>query len=379
MESPIALVLDDDPAVRERARDALGRAGIEAVAVATAQEALEVLRAHPFAVVVTDLGESPAPARHEVLGELIRLRSADEDGAVRVRLVGRSEAFEALRRRLDELAASPTPVLLSGEAGSGRRYMAERLHALSSEKGPFVVVPPADREALDAAMARSGGTVFVAPLEQWTWQAQEALAAKLSGARARSRVVASTDLDPRAAADEGRLSPALVASFGDATVRVPPLRERRADIAVLVRTFIEELRRLNRLPPLTVAPDALTALEGYAWPGNVRQLRSAVESAVILATDGSVRVKDLPEYVLRPAGLTEGASGAAARFREAKRLVVDAFERSYLEDLLKRHGGNVTGAAEHSGMLRSALQRLLRKHELHSADYRMRPPRSYAS
>jgi DNA-binding NtrC family response regulator len=257
--------------------------------------------------------------------------------------------------------------------------MAERLHALSHEKGPFVVVPSGDREALDAALAQNGGTVFVAPLEQLAWPAQEALAVALSQKRMRPRVVASTDLDPQAAAAEGRLSPALVAAFGAATVRVPPLRERRADIAVLARTFIEELRRLNRLPPLTVAPEALTALEGYAWPGNVRQLRGAVESALILATDGSVRVKDLPDYVLRPAGLADGSPGAAARFREAKRLVVDAFERAYLEDLLKRHAGNVTGAAEHSGMLRSALQRLLRKHELHSADYRLRAPRSFAS
>jgi DNA-binding NtrC family response regulator len=379
MESPIALVLDDDPAVRERARDALGREGIDAVAVATAQEALEVLSAHPFAVVVANLGESSAPARREALRELWRLRAADASSAERGRLAGRSEAFEALRRRLDELAASPTPVLLSGETGSGRRYVAERLHVLSHEKGSFVVVPAGDREALDAALGRRDGTVFVAPLEQWVWPAQEALAAALSRDRMRPRVVASTDLDPRAAADEGRLVPALVAAFGAATVHVPPLRERRADIAVLVRTFIEELRRLNRLPPLTVAPEALTALEGYAWPGNVRQLRSAVESAVILATDGSVSLKDLPEYVLRPAGLTDGALDASARFREAKRLVVDAFERSYLEDLLKRHAGNVTGAAEHSGMLRSALQRLLRKHELRSADYRLRAPRSYAS
>jgi DNA-binding NtrC family response regulator len=379
MESPIALVLDNDPAVRARARDELGRAGIEAVAVATAQEALDVLRAHPFAVVVASLGETPAPARREVLRELWRLRAADDGGVVRGRLAGRSEAFEGLRRRLDELATSVAPVLLTGETGSGRRYMAERLHALSHEKGPFVVVPSGDREALDAALAQNGGTVFVAPLEQLAWPAQEALAVALSQKRMRPRVVASTDLDPQAAAAEGRLSPALVAAFGAATVRVPPLRERRADIAVLARTFIEELRRLNRLPPLTVAPEALTALEGYAWPGNVRQLRGAVESALILATDGSVRVKDLPEYVHGSPGPADGSSAAAARFREAKRLVVDAFERAYLEDLLKRHAGNVTGAAEHSGMLRSALQRLLRKHELHSADYRLRAPRSFAS
>jgi DNA-binding NtrC family response regulator len=351
MESPLALVVDDDPSVRERARDALRSAGIEAAAVATAHEAFDVLRAH--------------------------LRA--EERGVPGRIAGRSRASEELRRRLHELAASVSPVLLTGESGSGRRYLAEYLHALSHEKGEFVVVPIADPEALDAALARDGGTIFVAPLEKLTWAAQDALAAALSAGRVRPRVVASTDVDPQRAAEDSRLSPALVAAFGAATVNVPPLRERRADIAVLVRTFIEELRRLNRLPPLTVAPEALTALERYAWPGNVSQLRSAVESAVILAADGSIRVKDLPEYVLKPEGPGSADMDSSARFRDAKRLVVDAFERSYLEDLLKRHGGNVTGAAEQSGMLRSALQRLLRKHELHSADFRLKTPRTYAS
>ncbi len=379
MESPLALVIDDDPSVRDRAREALGRAGIEAVAVSTAQEALDVLRAHPFAVVVAIVGEAPAPARRDVLGELCRLRAEDESRANRGRIAGRSDASEELRRRVHELAASLSPVLFTGEAGSGRRYAAQCLHALSHDQAALVVVPSGDPEALEAALAQGGGTVFLAPLEQLAWPAQEALAAALSDKRTRPRVVASTSVDPQLAADEGRLSPALLAAFGASIVRVPPLRERRADVAVFVRTFIEELRHLNRLPPLTVDAEALTALERYGWPGNVRQLRTAVESAVILATDGTVRVKDLPEYVLPPAGLADADLSAGGRFREAKRLVVDAFERSYLEDLLKRHAGNVTGAAEQSGMLRSALQRLLRKHELHSADFRLRAPRSYAS
>ena len=379
MQSPLALVLDEDPTVRERARHALGHAGIEAVAVATPHEALDVLRAHPFAVVVAIVGETPAPARRETLAELCRLRAEDEGRSERGRIAGRSDASEALRQRVHELATSRSPVLFTGEAGSGRRYAAQCVHALSREKAAFVVVPSGDREALDAALTQEGRTVFLGSLEQLSWPAQEALAAALAAKPTRPRVIASTGIDPRIAADEGRLSPALVAAFEAATVRVPPLRERRADIAVLVRTFIEELRRLNRLPPVSVAPEALTALERYGWPGNVRQLRSAVESAVIVATDGTVRVKDLPEYVLRSAGFGDSDASAGGRFREAKRSVVDAFERSYLEALLKRHAGNVTGAAEQSGMLRSALQRLLRKHELHSADFRLRAPRSYAS
>jgi DNA-binding NtrC family response regulator len=374
MESPLALVLDEDRSVRERVRDALAGAGIHAVAAATPHEALDVLRAHPFAVVVTIAGDASSPPQRAALETLCRLRKEDARGANRRHILGRSDASEELRRRVKDLAASSVPVLFTGEAGSGRRHAARCLHALANASEPFVVVDLTDRAAGDAALTEGRGTAFIGSLESLDWPAQEALATALASKMTRPRVVASTAIDPHVGAEEGRLSPALIARFEGSIVCVPSLRERASDVKVFVRTFIEELCALNRLPPIAAAPDALAALEGYGWPGNVRQLRSAVESAVILATDGTVRVKDLPEYVLRAPGVVDHEVRADRRFRDAKRSVVEAFERSYLEDLLKRHGGNVTGAAEQSGMLRSALQRLLRKHELHSADFRLKAP-----
>ena len=370
MHSPLALVLDDDPLVRDRAREALVLAGIDAVAVATAREALDLLRAHPLAVVVAIVGDAPTPVPRSVLLELCRLRADDGRGVELPNILGRSQAAETLRRRVSELASSRAPVMFTGEAGSGRRHAARFLHALSNEADPFVVVPSGDPLALEAALGDAKGTVFVGSLEQLAWSAQEALAAALTSRATAPRVAASLGVDPLRAADEGRLSRGLVAAFSGAIVPVPPLRERRADIAIFVRAFIEDLRRLNRLPPLAVDPEAMEALERAEWPGNLRQLRSAVESAVMLASDGTVRLRDLPGHLLGSAPRAESTVRADRRFREAKRLVVDAFERAYLEDLLKRHGGNVTGAAERSGMLRSALQRLLRKHEIHSADFR---------
>jgi two-component system nitrogen regulation response regulator NtrX len=241
---------------------------------------------------------------------------------------------------------------------------------LSAETGEFVVVPPGDRAALDAALNGDGSTVFVASLDAVPWPTQETLAAALASATLRPRIVASTIADPDVLVDEGRLLRSLSEAFAGSIVRVPPLRERRSDIPILVKAFIEELCRLNGLPPLTVAPEAMTALETHPWPGNVAQLRGAVEAAVILATDGVVRLSNLPPDLFGDARPTEAEGLAGRRFREAKRSVVGTFERAYLADLLKRNQGNVTGAADQSGMLRSALQRLLRKHGLHSADFR---------
>jgi two-component system response regulator AtoC len=101
-----------------------------------------------------------------------------------------------------------------------------------------------------------------------------------------------------------------------------------------------------------------------------------MEHAVILATDRTIRPRDLPQPVQRTqlaaASLAEDLSDRP--FRVAKREVVDAFETSYLNDILMKHRGNVTAAAQQAGMLRSALQRLLRKHELRSADFRRGGP-----
>ena len=342
MQSPIAVVFDEDPSVRERAREALVRAGMSAVLVATPHEALEALS---------------------------RLRAEDVRSEEGERILGRSESAEGLRQRVRELAVSRVPVLFTGEVGSGRRHAARVLHALSMESGSFVSLAESGLP-LDAALAGDGGTVLIASIEDLPWASQKTLAATLASAKVRPRVVATTSIDPRVAAEEGRISRALVAAFGGSIVRVSPLRERRPDVAVLARAFIEELRLLNALPTLALAPDSLKALEGYAWPGNIRQLRGAVEASVILAADGIVRPTDLPAYVFGEARPVASDGLDERRFRDAKRTVVEAFERAYLAGLLKRHHGNVTSAADHSGMLRSALQRLLRKHDLHSADFR---------
>lgn len=368
MPSPLALVLDDDPAIRERARQALKQEGIDALDVASPVEAHEILKTHPHAVVVAVLDGAGA-----MVAQLARLRQ--EDGARVRQIQGRSDPSSALRRRVEDLAGTAGPVLFAGEAGSGRRYSAQCLHELSGGSR-FEVLDPADRAAFDAALRGDAATVFVASLETLAWPVQEALAASLAAKRVRPRLTASIGADPQAAADEGRLSPALLLAFAGAIVRVPPLRERRGDVAMLARSFVEEVRRLNGLPAIAFAPDALRALEAHAWPGNADELRNAVESAVIVARDGTIRAADLPGVVGARDGAAAlpGGAGADRRFRDAKRTVVEAFERAYLEDLLKRHGGNVTGAAETSGMLRSALQRLLRKHALHSADFRSRAP-----
>ena len=408
MQLPIALVWDGDPSIRARTEEGLKQAGFATVIGAATPADLERARAHPVALVLAG-AESPASIPYESLASALRAwpgasfavlagdgvegaERAAREGAIdllprpprpeRLRamairalarqpgleeepgLVGRSAVLERVRGELRRVAVSHGPVLIVGEAGSGRTHVARVLHAAWGADGAFELL-----EASRPARRLGHGTIFIRDVDRWPWEEQASLAAGPPAAPG-SRLVASTTLDPARAAQEGRLHPSLVAAVGEAIVRVPSLRERPEDIPVLARAFVEGLRRLNGLPPIAIEAATIGALERYAWPGNVKELRDVVETAVILAADGVVRARDLPG-ALR--GVEEEAiPGVRAdrRFRTAKRAVVDAFERAYLTDLLGRHRGNVTGAAEHSGMLRSALQRLLRKHDLRSVDFR---------
>ena len=174
------------------------------------------------------------------------------------------------------------------------------------------------------------------------------------------------------AVHDGLLREDLHGRLAITVIHLPALRERREDVALLSRQFLETICEINNLPTVHLSPEALQMLEAYAWPGNVRELRNAMEQAVILATDRTIRPRDLPQVIrnVQVATTPESEDLSGRPFRVAKREVVDAFERSYLSELLMRHGGNVTAAAQQAGMLRSALQRLLRKHELRSADFR---------
>jgi DNA-binding NtrC family response regulator len=160
----------------------------------------------------------------------------------------------------------------------------------------------------------------------------------------------------------------------DAIVGASASIERVRDVGLLARHFVATICEINKLPEVRLSTEALELLERYRWPTNMQGLRDAMEQAVILASDGAIQPGDLPEWIRgsehgSPTSTPESANEPRS-FREAKREVVERFERSYLAELMGHHRGNVTAASHRAGMLRSALQRLLRKYGLKSADFR---------
>ena len=325
----------------------------------------------------------------DLIGEVRRLRRDLQSREGYHRLVGRSPAMEQLRHGLDRVSASDTPVWLSGPTGSGKKLTAQCVHAASARRDrAFVVVSCGGVEGeatgstgelpLGALAAQAeGGTLYLDGVTELPHAAQQTLLDALAnGTLPDVRLVAGSVHEADAASSRGLVDAALAQRLAAARMTCAPLAARREDVALLARYFIETITEINHLPPIQLSVDALSLLEGYHWPGNVQELRNAMEHSVILAADGVIGARELPERIRESTGPADGPVSrqgfASPRFKEAKQHVVAKFERAYLTDLLERHSGNVTSASQQAGMLRSALQRLLRKYGLKSANFRGR-------
>jgi two-component system response regulator HydG len=184
--------------------------------------------------------------------------------------------------------------------------------------------------------------------------------------KANVRVVAATNENLKKAVQEGRFREDLWYRLRVVPMRLPPLRERREDIPLLVEHLVRKHAvRLSR-PPLLPDAEAMRALLDHAWPGNIRELEHAIERALLLARGDHLAVGDFPpEIAVRAAEIA-----GEGRYRAAR----DAWERRYLEDLLREAGGAVGKAAELSGLHRSTLYEKLARLGLVEAGKEKDPP-----
>ncbi|MCA9848792.1 MAG: sigma 54-interacting transcriptional regulator, partial [Dehalococcoidia bacterium] len=277
----------------------------------------------------------------------------------------------------DAVAPHATTVLLFGDTGTGKGMLARYLHGRSPRAGrPFVELNCAglsrelteselfghERGAFTGATARKlglleaadGGTLFLDEIGEMELAVQAKLLKVLEQWRFRRvggvvehdvdvRIIAATHRDLEKDAAEGRFRMDLYYRMNVFAIRLPPLSERRDDVAALARRFLEEQRRGHRL-----SEEATELLLGYDWPGNVRELRNIMERAAILAPPGGeVTLAHLPPLGPRGAPESTGALGAA--------------ERALIESTLRAHDGNLAAAARALGVSRGLLYRRLAK------------------
>lgn len=331
---------------------------------------------------------------------------ATVDRFSRFDLVGQSRAFLDTLRLVERIASLDATVLIQGETGTGKELAARAVHYLSRRsKFPFIPVncgalPDSlveselfghERGAFTDAKQASpglvaqaaGGTLFFDEVEAMTPRAQVVLLRFLQDhsyrpvggkmtAKGNLRIVASTNVDLEDMVRRGEFRRDLLFRFEVLKINMPSLRERGTDCLLLADYFIKRMALHHNRAPRHLHPETRAWMTDYDWPGNVRELENLILREFLL-TDGEMLQIPCPGE-LRPTSTASAPFSFDSGFKPAKARALAEFERSYLQYLLTKSGGNISLAARISRKDRSALNKLVKKHGLDTGQFRSAQP-----
>ncbi|MEE2656952.1 MAG: sigma-54 dependent transcriptional regulator [Candidatus Latescibacterota bacterium] len=324
-----------------------------------------------------------------------RLESRMETEDAFRRLVRRSAAMQKAARTVKQVALSDVPVRLRGETGAGKELIARTIHDRSRRSdGPFVAVncggftedlfsselfghrrgaytgAHADRPGRFALAEK--GTLFLDEIGEVPLKNQVELLRALESREyqplgdtkvhtADVRIIAATNRDLEAAMKAGRFRDDLYYRLNVVPVDIPPLRQRREDIPVLVETFFEESCRAYDQPRKRLDAEAMELLVNHSWPGNVRELRNVVQRLVVTSEDRTIRVSQLPEMLGETATGT-AAEAATVEFNVPLGSSIEQVEANLIRHTLERITSNRRRAAEVLGISVRSLQYKLKRY-----------------
>lgn len=312
-------------------------------------------------------------------------------------LVGEDPAFQKVLQQVCLFGASDAPVLITGETGTGKEVCARAIHMLGKRRhGPFI---PVDCGAIpdhlfeneifghsrgaftDAHHDQKGlvaladhGTLFMDEIDSLSTCAQSKVLRLLQEhtyrplgsdgfKQADLRVIAATNRDLDGLIAQKSFRSDLAFRVNVLRIHLPALRERRGDIAVLSRHFVDEICRANSVPRKMLSLAAIHRLEGAEWPGNVRELCNVIQRAVLLSPGSQIAGSAVSIQGATTADdLASTDSVASCCFQKAKLKAIEAFESTYVKQVLGKHQGNVTRAAREAGKDRRAFGKLAKKY-----------------
>ena len=314
---------------------------------------------------------------------------------------GDSAALYEVLDTIRQVAPSSANVLIEGESGTGKELAAHAIHNLSRRnKAKFVAVHCAalspqlleselfghEKGAFTGAYERrigrfeqaNGGTIFLDEVAEIDASTQVKLLRVMSEGRAFERVggnqtlhadvriIAATNKNLEQLVREGKFRDDLYFRLNVVRITMPPLRDRKEDIPILVRGFLRHFCKANEKPLLDLMPDAMDALLAYDWPGNVRELRTAIEHGVVMATGPHITLRDLPMAIRQAAHAAwpHGISVAEAFGEKSSPLDLYETEKKLIMQALAATNGNVTAAAKKLGISRRTLHRKINEMNL---------------
>ncbi|MCM8526536.1 MAG: sigma-54 dependent transcriptional regulator [Lentisphaeraceae bacterium] len=332
-------------------------------------------------------------------------------------IIGSSKAVKNLMSQIDSVAPSFAPVLIHGESGTGKELVAQEIHKRSQnskskfmgvdcvalpkeifeselfgyEKGAFT---GAVKQKIGLMETTGKGTFFMDEITELDFSLQAKLLRTLQERKFRRvggtdfidmecRLVSATRRDPLQAIRDEIFREDLYYRLNVVPIYLPPLRERKEDIPLLVKHFLSKSKYLSADLEYEITSGALDRLMDYSWPGNIRELQNLIERLMIFAKEGLISEDSLPadlgssqpaQAVSRPVAdnnlkqeehaVSSHASYTSESFKEAKSEAMEAFEKCFLEKTLNKHRWNITEAAEASGVNRKTFQRLIAKYNI---------------
>jgi two-component system response regulator GlrR len=309
-------------------------------------------------------------------------------------LIGSTSAFAAVLTNLGRIGPSEAPVLISGETGTGKEVCARAIHLLSRRReGPFI---PVDCGAIPEHLAESelfghtrgaftdahrdhsglvslanGGTLFLDEIDTLSLPNQAKFLRFLQegtyrpvGAeqfrRANLRVIAATNGNLEHCVRDKQFRNDLYFRLNVLRLMLPPLRDRRGDIELLARHFLEKIGDSESAAPKLLSPAALRRLSAHDWPGNVRELLNVMQRAIVLSSGPQI----LPCHIVLSTRDGSEADDSVGNFRSGRSKAIASFERQYVQEILRKHHGNITRAAREAGQDRRAFGRLAKKYKM---------------
>jgi len=379
----LCLLIEKDAARAVQVVEQLRSSAGEEVRAAVIGAPPAALQAEALVALVLDGVHRVEPARTVLLG-------TDEAPAPVDAPVIVSDAMKKVLELASRAGHADIPVLIGGETGAGKEVTARAFHERGGRaSGPFcevncAAIAPgllesvlfghekgaftgADKRSLGVFEQASGGTIFLDEIGELSAAAQSALLRVLETKRLRRlggtqeiqvdvRVIAATHRDVRRMVEEGKFREDLLYRLEGLTVRVPPLRERPEEIEPLAAHFLSGAAKKWNTPAREISDAARGALRRYSWPGNVRQLRNAIERAAAVCATSRVELDDLPDYLFEHGSEAPRSTPTSVTPSIAPLVdVVREFEAARIREALSQAGGNQSQAARLLGIPRRTL------------------------
>jgi DNA-binding NtrC family response regulator len=323
-------------------------------------------------------------------------------------IVGNHPAMQKIIQLISQVAGTKATILIQGESGTGKEIVARAIHYQSDRASkPFVVINCAaipsnlleselfghEKGAFTGAIKTKRGrleladqgTLFLDEIGEMPKELQVKILRVMEEQKFQrvggtedvavdNRIIAATNKDLKQAVEAGSFRDDLYYRLNVITISIPPLRERKEDIPLLIDYFLKKHRDVFKSRAIGVKGEALKLLTDYPWPGNVRELENTLVRAMILSASEMIQVEDLPDEMRREEApgalkLPAGREELKQMKKEAQQKAKEEIEKSFIIEALRQGGGNVLRSAERVGMDRRQFQNLIRKYGISRKDF----------